>query len=220
MAGRRKSRYALGRRHRAALISIALVVAALLVWLDRDVLGPRWSKSFASRTLGVAKDIARYDGAAFVVVRVVDGDTLHLDAPDGSDPTTTVRLLGIDTPEMGFGGKKPMYYAHEATKYARSAALGKTVTVYLDEQAKSRDSYDRLLAYIELPDGTFLNEQLLLEGFAYADLRFQHGYFQKYRQLEASARALDKGLWAEVTPDRMPEWRQGMQPDSPSEDRD
>ena len=44
----------------------------------------------------------------------------------------------------------------------------------------------RLLAYIELPDGRFLNEELLSEGFAYADLRFRHSYYQKYQQLEAA----------------------------------
>jgi micrococcal nuclease len=145
-------------------------------------------------------------------VHVVDGDTLHLDVADASGSVTKVRLVGIDTPELGNSGKEAMYFSREAAAFARRLALSKTVTVYLDERAGSRDRYGRLLAYVELPDGKFLNEELLLEGYAYADLRFRHGYYQKYQQLEASARALRKGLWAHVTPEQMPIWRQRKLP--------
>ena len=101
-----------------------------------------------------------------------------------------------------------MYYAEEATAFARRLALGKEVRVYLDERAGSRDRYQRLLAYFELPDGKFLNEELLSEGYAYADRRFKHSYYQKYLQLEASARSLGKGLWKDVRPEQMPPWLQ------------
>jgi len=87
------------------------------------------------------------------------------------------------------------------------------VTVYLDDRSASRDRYGRLLAYIELADGSFLNEDLLLEGYAYADLRFRHSYYQKYQQLEASARALRTGLWADVKAGQLPPWLQRMRPD-------
>lgn len=141
-------------------------------------------------------------------MRVVDGDTLHLGVADTSGDVTKVRLIGIDAPEMGSGERERMYYAQEATEAAKRMALGKSVTVYLDRQAGSRDRYQRLLAYIQLPDGRFLNEELLSQGFAYADLRFKHGYYQKYLQLEAGARSLKEGLWAHVTIDQMPQWRQ------------
>jgi endonuclease YncB( thermonuclease family) len=59
-----------------------------------------------------------------------------------------------------------------------------------------------------LPDGTFLNEVLLSEGYAYADLRFKHGLYNKYKQLESVARSQKKGLWAGVTPEQMPKWKQ------------
>jgi micrococcal nuclease len=156
----------------------------------------------------LATDFARYHGRSFRVVHVVDGDTLHLGVPDASGLVTKVRLLGIDTPELGDTGREPMYFGREAVAFARGLALGRQITIYLDERAGSRDRYDRLLAYAELPDGRFLNEQLLFEGYAYADLRFRHSYYQKYQQLEASARALKQGLWAHVTRAQMPPWRQ------------
>jgi len=148
------------------------------------------------------------------VVRVVDGDTLHLDVPDEGGRITKVRLLGIDAPEMGEDREKPMYFAEEATGFARDLALGKLVTVYLDPLAGTRDKYDRLLAYMELPDGRFLNEELLLGGCAYADLRFRHSYYYKYKQLEAGARAAKAGLWAAVSPGQMPPRRQDTRPDA------
>lgn len=198
----------MSRRNRAVLIGISLIGTALLILLDRDFVAPRWSDLLTPREQTLATDLERYHGRSFPVVRVVDGDTLHLGVADSTGDVTKVRLIGVDAPEMGFGGGERMYYAQEATAATRRLALDQHVTVYLDQQAGSRDRYERLLAYIQLPDGRFLNEELLTEGFAYADPRFKHGYFQKYRQLEASARALKKGLWARVTIDQMPPWRQ------------
>jgi micrococcal nuclease len=176
---------------------------------------PQWSDLRTPREQNFATDLARYDGRSFPVVRVVDGDTLHLGVADSTADVTKVRLIGVDAPEMGGGERETMYYAQEATAFAKRLALGQQVTIYLDQQAKSRDRYGRLLAYVQLSDGRFLNEELLSQGFAYADSRFKHGYYQKYRQLEASARALKEGLWARVKPEQMPMWRQKrMQTDS------
>jgi endonuclease YncB( thermonuclease family) len=207
----------ISRRKRAIVIGLGLIATALLVWLDRDFIGPQWSTPSSSRRQTISVDLARYDRGEFRVVRVVDGDTLHLGVPDGGNTTTKVRLLGIDAPEMGFGGGTPMYFAEEATALARDLALGGTVRVYLDESAGIRDKYGRLLAYIELPDGRFLNEELLLAGCAYADLRFRHSYYYRYRQLEAGARAAKQGLWAHVSPEQQPQWRQERQADTGSQ---
>lgn len=206
MARRRKSNRAISRRTRAVLVSIGLIGAALLVCLDHGVVSPQRSQSPSARQQTAAADLARYHGRKFLVAKVVDGDTLHLDAPDLGQNTTKVRLLGIDAPEMGSSRSERMYFAEEATAFARSLALGRKVRVYLDERAGSRDRYRRLLAYLELPDGRFLNEELLLQGYAYADRRFRHSYYQKYLQLEAGARSAKQGLWKNVTPDRMPSW--------------
>ena len=208
MARRRKNNRALSRRNRAVLIGLSLIGTALLAWLDRDVVSPRRSAPSAARAPTFAADAARYEGRTFPVVKVVDGDTLHLDIGDLGGATTKVRLLGIDAPEMGTGTGDRMYFADEATACARRLALGQRVTVYLDERAGSRDRYQRLLAYLELPDGRFLNEELLLQGCVYADRRFRHSYYQKYLQLEAAAHSARHGLWKAVTPEQMPPWLQ------------
>jgi len=211
LARRRKRNRALSRRNRAVLIGFSLIGTALLVWLDRNVTTPRWSGPPASQHQSVATDLARYHDQKFLVVNVVDGDTLHLAAPDLGNDVTKVRLLGIDAPEMGPSKSERMYFADQSTAFARRMALDKVVGVYLDERAGSRDRYERLLAYIELPDGRFLNEELLSQGYAYADRRFRHSYYQKYLQLETAARSSGQGLWKQVTPAQMPPWLQKME---------
>jgi len=213
LARRRNSRRAWSRRKRAVLIAATLIGTALVILADRGLVSPKWAGLLAPAKQTRGDDLTRYHGMTASVVRVVDGDTLHLDTEDSTGQATKVRLIGIDAPEMGWGNVERMYYAPEATAFAKQSSLGRQVTIYLDEQAGSRDRYDRLLAYVRLPDGRFLNEELLSEGFAYADMRFKHGYYQKYRQLESSARALKKGLWARVTPEQMPAWRQKRQTD-------
>jgi len=146
------------------------------------------------------------------VLRVVDGDTLHIDIPDRDDDKTKVRLLGIDAPELATSGKEAMYYGRQAANFLERLADGKQVRVYLDERAGSRDKYGRLLAYIELPDGQFANEVLLSAGCVYADRRFPHGYSQKYLRLEDTARSQKVGLWDHVTQSQLPEWLQDREP--------
>jgi micrococcal nuclease len=211
LAHGRKSNRAMSRPTRAVLTGICLIGTALAVWFDRNVASPRWSGPSASRHPAFTTDVTRYQGQKFVVVRVVDGDTVHIAAPDLGRATTKVRLLGIDAPEMGSGKSERMYFAEEATAFAQHLALDQVVGIYLDERAGSRDRYDRLLAYIELPDGRFLNEELVSQGYAYADRRFRHSYYQKYLQLEAGARSARQGLWKDVTPEQMPPWLRQMQ---------
>ncbi len=184
----------------------------LLICVDRAVISPRRIARSDSPLQAAARDRARYQGKTFEVVLLVDGDTLDLDVVDGSSPTTRVRLLGIDAPEMHDEENRPVHFAQEATEFVRQQTLGHQVTVYLEEDGRTRGYYGRLLAYLELPDGTMLNDTLLAEGYAYADLRFKHSYYHRYSQLESSARALGKGLWANATRDDLPAWLQRMRP--------
>lgn len=197
---------------RAILVGLCALLVALAVWLDRTYVHPgRRSDSQNSTAASATADIARYHGHVFEVAAVVDGDTLDIDVPDGTSTTTRIRLLGIDTPEMR-SAKGKAYFAVEAQQAVRQCALREKVHVYLDQGGRTRGYYGRLLAYVRLPDGRFLNEALLAEGFAYADLRFPHSLYNKYKQLEAIARNHKRGLWADVRPEQLPEWLQDEKP--------
>jgi len=122
------------------------------------------------------------------VTRIVDGDTLV--ARLGSGRSERVRLLGIDTPEVG------TCYAAQATAAARSLALGKTVRLVGDSTQDVRDRYSRLLAYVVLPGGVDLGRTLVGRGAAKVyvyDRPFAR--VSGYRSAESSARRLSLGLW-------------------------
>jgi endonuclease YncB( thermonuclease family) len=56
-----------------------------------------------------------------------------------------------------------------------------------------------------------LNEDIIANGFGYADSRFPHVWKARFITLENRARKAKLGLWAGVTVDQMPEWRQRME---------
>jgi micrococcal nuclease len=117
-----------------------------------------------------------------LVTSVIDGDTVEL--ADGRH----VRYLGIDTPEVGH------YYADEAT--ARNKGLVEGKTIELQRGSRDQDEYGRLLRYVYV-DGTFVNAELVAEGYATAYIFDpDDGYSQVLVQLEQYARMKELGLWA------------------------
>lgn len=209
---RSKSIRPMSWRRKTGVIFLCLLGFALLVWLDHSTIEGRWPHRRLSESPTAADDLVKYHGQTFTVARVIDGDTLDIDISNGRSERTRIRLLGIDAPEAAGDQSPPMYFALQATEFARELAQSKSVVVYLDAPNPTRGKYGRLLAYVQLPDGRFLNEVLLSEGYAYADRRFRHSYFNKYKGLEARARSGRKGLWQTATRDQLPEWLQRMEP--------
>lgn len=187
--------------HRRRQWSIAVVVL-LIGLMVADHLHPR--RPAASQPVKV-DDFTCYHDHTFRVTHVVDGDTVHVDAPDGDKHETIIRLWGVDTPEM-HGVEVPEYYGPEAFRFVRGVVLEQAVRLEL-VPGKTRDRYGRLLAYVYLPDGSMLNEQLIEQGYAYADTRFPHPFKAKFVKLEKRARQDRIGLWQNVTPEKMPAWR-------------
>ena len=201
----------MSRRRRSAIFAVCLLLFAVLIWLDHSPFRHKWQPKPKSEEQAKAYDFEKYHAKTFTVAGVVDGDTIDIDIPDGEYDRTRIRLWGIDTPETKNPKLGVMYFGPEAAEFTKKLALGKQVTVYLEEH-RTRGYYGRLLAYVQLPDRRFLNEVLLTEGFAYADLRFRHSFFNKYKQWEASARSGKKGLWEKVTREQLPEWLQERMP--------
>lgn len=200
----------MSRARRSFLFALCVLTVSFFVWFDHNYQHRPHSTPQTTAEI-VSDDIEKYNAKTFTVIHVVDGDTLDINISDGRYNRTRIRLWGVDTPETKKPNSPVMYFGPEASDFATKSALDKNVAVYLDEK-HTRDKYDRLLAYIQLPDGRYLNELLLSEGFAYADLRFKHIYYNKYVQLETAARSSKKGLWAGVTREQLPEWLQREKP--------
>jgi len=208
----KKISYAMSRRRRAGIIVLCLLTIVVFVRLDHSHIRGKWQSQPKSEGHERANDFQKYHNKTFTVVNVVDGDTIDIDIPDVNDSYTRIRLFGVDTPETKNPDVGVMYFGPEAAEFAGKLVLGKPVTVYLDEGNNTRGKYGRLLAYVKLPNDGFLNEILLTEGYAYADVRFRHSLYHKYKQLDASSRGLKKGLWEKVSREQLPEWLQRMNP--------
>lgn len=94
----------------------------------------------------------------YQVARVIDGDTIKLSNGD------RVRYIGINTPETKHPRKGVEYFGPEASAFNKKLVGGKKVRLEFDVQR--RDRYGRLLAYVYLLDGTFVNLELVRQGFA------------------------------------------------------
>ena len=136
-----------------------------------------------------------------LVTRVVDGDTLKLGNGD------RVRLIGIDTPEMHDSSKlyRDSQRSHvdvsqikklgkKAYEYTRNLVEGKKVRLEFDLERK--DKYGRLLAYVYLQDGTFVNAEIVKQGFAsLMTIPPNVKYADTFQQLYQEARENNRGLW-------------------------
>lgn len=201
----------MSKHRRSIIFALCLLLVAVFIWLDHSSIRHRWQARPKSEKQARALDFEKYHAKTFTVVNIVDGDTIDIDTPDGKYNRTRIRLWGIDTPETKSEKFNVRQLGLQAAEFTTELALGKQVTVYLEEH-RTRGKYGRLLAYIQLPDRRFLNEVLVAEGFAYTDLRFKHSFYNKYKQLEASARSSKKGLWPQLTREQLPEWLQRMKP--------
>jgi micrococcal nuclease len=181
----RKKHYAISKKQRRTIIAVIGLLAVCTVWLDR-----RSTKNLRQTILNktsLATDRGKYHLNIFTVTKVVDGDTLDIDIPDAKYNSTRIRLLGVDTPETKHPGYGRMYFGPEAADFVTALALQKKVTVIIDRLSPTRDRYKRLLAYIKLPDGNILNEEIIeIPPFRIQSIQRRHvpGRRTKNRTLE------------------------------------
>ena len=121
------------------------------------------------------------------VKRVIDGDTVELTTSE------KIRLIGVDTPETKDPRKPVQYFGKEATAFTQRLVEGKRVRLEYDQQRQ--DKYGRTLAYVYLDDGTFVNAEIIRQGYGFAYTRFPFTYLEQFRQLEREAREAKRGLW-------------------------
>jgi micrococcal nuclease len=210
--GKSCRRYAMSRKKKNILLLMFFffIVPALVV-IDR--MGGVSLRHTVRRSLYDGDDWKKYHDQSFPVAKIIDGDTIDLAIPDGTYQTTRVRLLGVDTPETKNPNTGVMYFGPEASEFTRKLCENQRVTVLLDTVAEQRDRYGRILAHVRLPDGSILGQQLIAEGYGYADLRFEHSFYDTYAQLQEQAIREKKGLWKEATRSQFPDWLRKRRPD-------
>lgn len=168
----------------------------------RVVLGnrsPEWSEALITALFVVfllsfvRLAVSEQTGGEYrTIKRVIDGDTLVLESGE------RVRLIGVDAPETKHPQKPVQYFGKEAVAFTRKMVQEKKVKLEF-EQANSptghKDKYGRTLAYVFLEDGTFLNAEIIRQGYGFAYIRFPFRHLEEFRRLERDARKQGKGLW-------------------------
>jgi micrococcal nuclease len=125
-----------------------------------------------------------------VVVRVVDGDTVHVRV---GERVEKVRYIGVNTPEVHHPRKGEEPGGRAAHSANRRLVEGKRVRLELDVQ--SHDRHGRLLAYVWAGE-TMINAELVRLGYAQVmtvppNVRHQ----ALFLKLQRDARDARRGLW-------------------------
>jgi len=146
-----------------------------------------------------------YSQEAFLVTKVIDGDTFEIETGE------KVRLLGIDTPEKWNSSKLDKDSERSgkdkevikklgalASEYTENMLLNKKVVLIPDSTNSDKDRYGRLLRYAYLEDGTFFNLRIIQDGYAYAYTKYPIIYQTEF--LEAQRQAIENslGLWGNI----------------------
>lgn len=150
-----------------------------------------------------------FPGEVGAVIRIVDGDTIHVGLLDGD---WSVRLIGIDTTEVGTP------YSQEATNAMAELVSGKAVLLQRD--VRETDDFGRLLRYIFV--GTvFVNAEMVKQGWAQA-VRYPPD-INRASELEAcqqQAQASALGIWSsqvtQITPTPTPSETETYSPPPPA----
>lgn len=128
------------------------------------------------------------------VIRVIDGDTVVITPPImGAD---RIRLVGIQAPKLPLGRKgfKAWPLADEAKATLEALTLNQPIEAFVGDYP--RDRYGRLLGHIKLPDGSWVQGQMLETGWArvysFPDNR---ALIDEMYRLEQTARATRQGIW-------------------------
>lgn len=122
---------------------------------------------------------------------VKDGDTIVL--ADGRK----VRYLSLDTPELNSTDPLEQELACRAREVNTELIRG--VKLRLEYDLERYDQYNRLLAYVFLPDGRMVNGELIRRGLArvmlkYPNLRLKKELIESQRQAITSR----LGVWREL----------------------
>ena len=125
-----------------------------------------------------------------LVVRVVDGDTIHVRV---ADRVEKVRYIGVNTPELRHPDRGTEVGGREALEINRTLVGSRRVRLETDVQP--RDRYGRLLAYVWVGE-VMVNAELVRRGYAQVmtvppNVRHQ----ALFLKLQREARDAERGLW-------------------------
>lgn len=138
----------------------------------------------------------------FTVLKVFDGDTIKV---AGLDLIFKIRLVGIDSPEIGFNGQADQPFAKKAKHYLAGLLGRKKIAV----KSYGIGGYNRQLAEVFVA-GKNINLEMIRAGFAevYPGRRPKNLDSQLYFKTQSTAKRAEKGIWIQGSAYQSPrQWR-------------
>ncbi len=138
-------------------------------------------------------------GPSYRVTGVSDGDTIKVVV---KGRTERVRLIGIDTPELGRDGAPDQCHAREASRQMSKLVKGERVRLERDRTQANRDAYGRLLRYVYTATGNRdVGKTLVKKGhgreYTFKGRSYKHR--SAHRKAQRSAQKAGRGLWGACT---------------------
>ena len=122
------------------------------------------------------------------VERIIDGDTIVLENKE------TVRYIGLDTPELHHPSIGEECGGKEAANLNSKLLTGKRVRLISD--VTDKDAYGRLLRYVFTEDGTFINYEIIRQGYAQTfNIPPNNLMTKTLTQAQLDAKKDNRGLW-------------------------
>ena len=125
------------------------------------------------------------------VIAVYDGDTVKVRFQDKQE--YTVRLIGVNAPEMGAESEERKFRAEMSKRFVFYYLYDKKIR--LSYEREPVDQYGRVLAFIWTEEQGLFNEFIISEGYASALLTFPFSYSEGFKEAERTARTNEKGTW-------------------------
>jgi len=110
------------------------------------------------------------------VVEVMEGDILVLNNGE------KVRLIGIEV-------------STQSEAFIREMVVGKKIKLKYDRQKVDREG--KMLAYVYLLDGTFLNAEVIKQGYARINRKLPFKYREEFKDYEKEAKEMKRGIWSD-----------------------
>lgn len=131
------------------------------------------------------------------VTQFDDGDTI---AVDMNGTKETIRMIGVDTPEVKDPRKPVQCYGKSASNFTKQLIGNNAVRLEADPLNTNRDRYNRLLRYVYLPSGQLVNSELIKQGYGFAYTSFPFTKIDEFKNYQDQARSHNLGLWASCQP--------------------
>lgn len=183
-------------RHLFLILVFLLLLIILYVTSHQKSTYPNNFSSNSNSTIQIPTPILppNLEGP-FLVVKVDDGDTIVVSK---NNHPTTIRFVGIDTPEVSGPYRQQACWGPEASQATHKLLDSQSVYLQIDNPKNLIDKYGRELRYVyRASDHLFVSQYLVEQGFAreYSYKNITHLYQTEFRASQNQAKSHNLGLW-------------------------